>query len=75
MSRNIDNRVEVGFPIFNEELKAEIKGIINLQLMDNTKAREINAANSNKYHRTAADVLSRAQIDIYNYLKNKRTKN
>jgi polyphosphate kinase len=75
MSRNIDNRVEVGFPIFNEELKAEIKDIINLQLMDNTKAREINAANSNKYHRTAADVLSRAQIDIYNYLKNKRTKN
>lgn len=75
MTRNIDNRVEVGFPIYNEELRAEIKDIINLQLMDNTKAREINANNTNKYHRTAAETLSRAQIDIYNYLKNKRTKN
>jgi len=75
MTRNIDNRVEVGFPIFNEELRAEIKDIINIQLMDNTKAREINANNTNKYHRTAAEILTRAQIDIYTYLKNKRTKN
>jgi polyphosphate kinase len=75
MTRNIDNRVEVGFPIYNEELRAEIRDIINIQLMDNTKAREINANNTNKYHRTAAETLSRAQIDIYNYLKNKKTEN
>jgi polyphosphate kinase len=73
MTRNIDNRVEVGFPIYNEELRKEIKDIINLQLQDNTKAREINAANTNKYHKTKAAVLSRAQLDIYNYLKNKNT--
>jgi len=71
MTRNIDNRVEVGFPIYDEKLKKEIRDIINIQLEDNTKAREINIQNNNKYHKTHADGLVRAQIDIYNYLKTK----
>jgi polyphosphate kinase len=75
MTRNIDNRVEVGFPIYSEELRKEIRDIINIQLADNTKAREINAGNTNKYHKTKSDVLVRAQMDIYNYLKNKYNKN
>jgi len=71
MTRNIDNRVEVGFPIFDEELKKEIREIINIQLEDNTKAREINSLNNNKYHKTQNAVPCRAQIDIYNYIKYK----
>ncbi|QEC74561.1 polyphosphate kinase 1 [Mucilaginibacter ginsenosidivorax] len=71
MSRNIDTRVEVGFPILDERLKKEVKDIINIQLHDNTKAREINSANSNKYHKTNAAESHRAQIEIYNYLKTK----
>lgn len=71
MSRNIDSRVEVGFPVYDENLKKELRDIINIQLSDNTKAREINSLNSNKYHKTLSDIPVRAQIDIYNYLKNK----
>ena len=71
MTRNIDNRVEVGFPIYNKELKKEIRDIIDIQLQDNTKAREINSHNTNKYHKTHSELPVRAQIDIYNYLKNK----
>ena len=71
MTRNIDNRVEVGFPIYDEELKKEIREIINIQLEDNTKAREINSQNNNKYHKTRNDIPCRAQIDIYSYLKYK----
>jgi polyphosphate kinase len=71
MTRNIDNRVEVGFPIYDKELKKEIRDIIDLQLEDNTKAREINSQNTNKYHKTKSEIPSRAQIEIYNYLKNK----
>ena len=71
MSRNIDTRVEVGFPILDERLKKEVRDIINIQLHDNTKAREINSANSNKYHKTNAAESHRAQIEIYNYLKTK----
>jgi polyphosphate kinase len=73
MSRNIDSRVEVGFPIYDKAIKKEIRDIIDIQLADNTKAREINSHNSNKYHKTRNEVPCRAQIDIYNYLKFKNT--
>ncbi|WP_183573347.1 polyphosphate kinase 1 [Mucilaginibacter sp. X5P1] len=72
MTRNIDNRVEVGFPIYDDQLRKEVRDIIDIQLSDNTKAREINSHNTNKYHKTNSEILSRAQIDIYNYLKNKK---
>ncbi|WP_429401066.1 polyphosphate kinase 1 [Mucilaginibacter lappiensis] len=75
MTRNIDNRIEVGFPVYDEELHKEIKDIINIQLRDNTKAREINSNNTNKYHKTNSAEAHRAQIEIYNYLKSKNTKN
>lgn len=71
MTRNIDTRVEVGFPIYDEQLKRELKDIIDLQLDDNTKSREINSHNTNKYHKTRSEVQHRAQVDIYNYLKYK----
>jgi polyphosphate kinase len=71
MTRNIDNRVEVGFPIYDEKLKQEVRDIIDIQLDDNTKAREINSQNTNKYHKTNSPESHRAQIEIYNYLKNK----
>jgi polyphosphate kinase len=75
MTRNIDNRVEVGFPIYDEELRKEIRDIVNIQLNDNTKARDITVTHTNKYHKTKAEPLTRAQIDIYNYLKHKNTIN
>ncbi|WP_069659116.1 polyphosphate kinase 1 [Arcticibacter eurypsychrophilus] len=71
MTRNLDQRVEVGFPILDAEIKKELLDIIHIQLLDNTKAREINASNTNRYHRTDEEVKHRAQIDIYTYLKNK----
>jgi polyphosphate kinase len=73
MTRNIDNRVEAGFPIYDEELKQQIREIINIQLQDNTKARVINASNNNKYHKTKSGVEHRAQVEIYNYLKQYKT--
>jgi len=73
MSRNIDSRVEVGFPIYDKAVKKEIRDIIDIQLCDNTKAREINVHNTNKYHKTKSDIPCRAQIDTYNYLKFKNT--
>lgn len=38
MSRNLDRRVEIMFPVENENLMEEIKHILEIQLMDNTKA-------------------------------------
>ena len=71
MTRNLDHRVEVGFPIFDESIRKEIRDIIDIQLKDNTKAREINSFNNNKY-RPKGKMSYRAQTDIYTYLKYKR---
>ena len=71
MTRNLDHRVEVGFPIYNAEIKEEIRDIINIQLKDNIKAREINALSNNKYRKIRNTLPIRSQVDSYNYLKNK----
>ena len=71
LSRNLDSRVEVGFPIYDEALRKQIKDIIDIQLQDNTKSREINGHNNNKYVKSKDKTPCRAQIDIYNYLKYK----
>lgn len=71
MTRNLDRRVEVGFPILDKEIRAEIREIINIQLKDNTKAREINQFNNNRYRKNNGKVGYRSQNDIYTYLKYK----
>jgi len=72
MARNLDHRVEVGFPILDQEVKSEILKIIDIQLKDNSKAREINQLNNNRYRKTGTKIVSRAQTDIYTYLKYKK---
>jgi polyphosphate kinase len=72
MARNLDQRVEVGFPILDEEVKSEILKIIDIQLNDNTKAREINQQNNNRYRKIKSKIPVRAQTDIYHYLKYKK---
>ena len=40
MTRNLDRRVEVAFPILNEDLRAEIRQLLDFQRHDNVKARD-----------------------------------
>ena len=71
MSRNIEHRVEVGFPILDKLVKKEIQDILDIQLADNVKARIINGANINKYKKNRLVKKTRAQVEIYKYLENK----
>jgi len=71
MTRNLDHRVEVGFPVLDKEVKQEIREIVEFQLQDNVKARDINRLNNNKYHKNRLSTKVRAQVQTYNYLKNK----
>ncbi|SEN97176.1 polyphosphate kinase [bacterium A37T11] len=71
MTRNIDRRVEVAFPIKDPAIKQEIRHMIFLQLQDNTKARDINAKNNNQYINGKKEPPHRSQTAIYDYLKNK----
>lgn len=49
MGRNLDRRVEVGTPILDEDVKAEIRETLNIQLRDNQKARIIDQNHENEY--------------------------
>ncbi len=71
MSRNFEHRVEVGFPVLDENVRSEIRDIIEFQLQDNVKARDITKSNDNKYHKNRLTTKIRAQVQTYNYLKNK----
>lgn len=69
MSRNIDERVEVGCPIYCSSVKKSIIDIIDIQLSDNTKARILDTEQSNIYQNNKQEVSIRSQVEIYNYLK------
>jgi len=71
MSRNFEHRVEVGFPVLDEEVRQEIRDIIDFQLQDNVKARDITKLNNNRYHKNRLGTKVRAQVQTYTYLKNK----
>lgn len=71
MPRNIDHRVEVTFPIYDPGIRKEIRDLINIQLRDNTKAREINQFNNNCYIGAKQRIRHQAQKDSYHYLKYK----
>jgi len=68
MERNIDHRVEVGCPIYDETLKKRIIHTIDLHFKDNVKARVIDRNNSNKYVTNSSKNKIRSQIAIYDYL-------
>lgn len=68
MSRNLNNRIECGFPILDDEIKNKIKSIINFQLNDNCKARVINEHGENDFKLIDCKDKNRSQIESYNYL-------
>ena len=72
MIRNLDHRVEASCPIFDEDIKKEIKDIIEIQLRDNVKGRWLNNELTNEYVQSDG-VQVRSQEETYNYLHNKIT--
>lgn len=71
MERNLSRRFEVGFPIYQEDLRNEIIDMMNIQWKDNSKARIINKIQNNAYRKSKAVERRRAQTDLYEYLKGK----
>ncbi|WP_308550170.1 RNA degradosome polyphosphate kinase [uncultured Parabacteroides sp.] len=71
MRRNLNRRIETAFPILNAEIKQNIIDILNIQLQDNVKACLIDEHLHNNFKRDDNPVKVRAQLAIYEYLKNK----
>ena len=70
MTRNLDNRVEVCFPLLSPHVREEISAMIRIQLSDNTKARILDPYQINEYKPSGIPKI-RSQVEFYNYLKKK----
>ena len=66
MSRNLDKRVEVCTPIFDPNVKKQLKDIFEIQWNDNVKARSLENKTLNQYFRDAGD-QRRSQVELYTY--------
>ena len=69
MTRNMDNRIEVGAPIYDETLQQRIVDIMEIQFKDTLKARQIDKDQLNQYVKRGNRKKLRSQEEIYTYLK------
>jgi len=72
MTRNIDQRVEVGVPIYDVRLKQQVLDTLDIQWRDNVKARIIDAKQSNAYVKRGNKRSIRSQQQIYDYFTRKQ---
>jgi polyphosphate kinase len=71
MTRNIDARVEVTCPIYDENIKLELIESFDVGWKGNVKARFHSEKLDNKYRvRNENERVFRAQIETYNYYRN-----
>jgi len=55
MKRNLDRRIEVSVPIYDEALQAEISAMLELQMRDNVKRRKLDKKQRNRYASPGSD--------------------
>jgi len=68
MPRNLDRRIEVTCPVFDKNIKCEIRNIFEIQWKDNVKARIFDETQSNKFVKPGKK-LNHSQIEVHNYIK------
>lgn len=71
MTRNTERRVEIACPIYDEKIKMRIWDILNAQMRDNIKARQLLA--DGEYVSFASD--AKESFDSQEYFKNERINN
>ena len=69
MTRNIEKRVEVACPIYQEDLKKQILDTLEISNNDNVKTRIINNLSQNEFVTNSKNKI-RSQWDTYSYFKN-----
>jgi len=70
MTRNMDYRVEVSCPIYDEDIKRELMDTFMISWNDNVKARIHSVNQDNAYRRNDKPVI-RSQFALYDYYQNK----
>ena len=70
MSRNLNNRVEVSCPVYQEDIKQQLWDTFHLAWNDHIKARIIDEDQQNVYRSQQQGITS--QEAIYNYYNDKK---
>ena len=71
MTRNLDARVEVTCPIYDEDIKRELIETFEIGWKANVKARLHSSDLANQYRRRGDEKPFRAQLEMYNYYQMK----
>lgn len=69
MSRNLDRRVEVAVPIYDQEIKEELMDFFNRQWQDNTAARILDNDLNNRIKNQGTEPMVKSQLSYYDYLR------
>lgn len=69
MTRNLDLRIEVGVPIYDENIKSQIKDHLDILWKDNVKSR-LNGIDDSKSYRQIAGPKIRSQMRLHEYVSN-----
>jgi polyphosphate kinase len=67
MTRNIEHRIEVTCPVFDKNIRNELKEIFEIQWSDNVKARKLDPALSNRFVKPGKKPV-RSQTEVYNFV-------
>ena len=68
MTRNLDRRVEVVFPVYDADLQRELKALLEIQWQDNVKARILSGEMTNQYRPRKGKAV-RAQMAFFDYVR------
>ena len=71
MTRNLDARVEVTCPIYDDDIKKEMLETFEIGWKANVKARLHSEKLDNKYRKQPDQKMFRAQHELYNYYRDK----
>lgn len=70
MTRNIDHRVEISCPIYDEDIKEELIETFEICWKDNVKARDFTSSKDNAYREKQGKAF-RSQFETYTYYQKK----
>lgn len=74
MTRNLDHRIEVTCPVFDKNIKYEIRKLFDIQWCDNVKARILDPSLSNHFVSQGKNSPDHSQTEVYNWIKKSNEK-
>lgn len=67
MPRNLDHRIEVLTPVYEPEIKKDLKQVVEFGLKDTMQGRMVDGSGENRPWKSETDTLFRSQEALYNY--------